>query len=347
MLPDAGLAQTRRFTPRYRQRADVIFNLESGEILFERNADKLLCPASEIKMPLLACLFDHIEAGDINPLSVIEIPEEARSDSGLVTGWKSGLAEAPIMDLGMMTGSASLNDAAYALAIMITTLEVNEEKIRRRGYMPGTEAAFCDVILRDKLLSLNLKHTDSTNVTGLPPFLTANPDDIFSISTARELAVLMHHLVTRHKNFMGYFSVPSFHFSDRPPIFSTNNLLENAQGINRLNCEGVRGMKTGYINFSGAHLAAYVERKEGNIGVISLGHPSGFQRDRYVFYLIEKGYEILGQKADPKKEEEIVSEIQNFSSAPPQYFANARLPEWRASSSGLINTHFSPGLIHP
>lgn len=158
----------------------IMLEASTGKILYERDADIKLAPASMTKMMSLILIMEAIEKDVIKLNEMVTVSENASSMGGsqilLETGEKMS-----VDDLIKGISIASANDAVVALA----------EKIA------GSEAEFVNM-MNKRAKELGLKNTNFKNPHGLD---TAN-----HYSTARDMALIGKELV-RHSKILEYSSI--------------------------------------------------------------------------------------------------------------------------------------------
>ena len=235
--------------------ASIIVDNENGRVLESANPDSLRYPASLTKLMTLYVAFealrDHrITLGQTVPVSVHTSSMEP-SKLGLVPGTYFTVSDAI---LGIVTKSA--NDAACALGELLG----------------GDEDRFAQMMtLRARALGM----TNSTfrNASGLP-----NPGQT---TTARDLALLAHHLVQDFPAFYHYFSEPVFYFHGRA-IPNHDRMLQAY--------EGADGLKTGYTQAAGHNLVTSAMRGGVRLIGVVLGARSNPERDAHMASLLDDGF---------------------------------------------------------
>lgn len=250
---DDAFSKVRRPAPdRY---ASIVIDAYSGRVLSERNADKLLYPASLTKMMTLYLVFDALESGALAKNQRIPVSFRAARQQPSRLGLEPG-ATIRVEDaiLGLVTKSA--NDAAVTLAEALA----------------GSEGRFADM-MTIKARRLGMTRTRFVNASGLHHHM--------QISTARDMATLSRALIRDFPRYYGYFSVNDFTWAG---ITNKNhNKLMNTY-------TGMDGIKTGYVHASGYNLAASAAR--GNkrlIGVIFGGRTSK-TRNQEMARLLDAGF---------------------------------------------------------
>ena len=203
----------------------VLMDYESGTLLFHKDADERLEPASMTKLMTLAVVFDEIQRGRLSPEDEFFISENAWRTGGAASGGSTMFAEVnstvKVIDLIRSVIIQSGNDASIALAEGIA----------------GSESAFAGMMNR-LAEEIGLSNTNFTNSTGLP-----DPNEY---STARDLAMLSRFMIAQFPEFHGIFSEPDFTWN-RIRQNNRNTLL--GMGI------GVDWGKTGHTDASGYGIA--------------------------------------------------------------------------------------------
>jgi len=194
----------------------TIMDAESGDVLFEKNSDVPMAPASMSKLMTVALVFDALK-NDVYTLDdTFPVSKTAWQKQGSKM-WVLVDAEVRIEDLirGIIVQSG--NDACIVVA---------------EG-MAGSEEAFAEQMTA---FGKEIGLTGSTfrNSTGWP-----DPEHMM---TAHDLAVLARHLITEYPDYYAYFAELDFSWSDikqpnRNPLLFLN--------------VGADGLKTGHTEASG------------------------------------------------------------------------------------------------
>jgi serine-type D-Ala-D-Ala carboxypeptidase (penicillin-binding protein 5/6) len=199
----------------------LLMDYESGTLLFHKNADEPMEPASMAKLMSVAVVFDEIRRGRLKLSDEFFISEHAWRDGGAASGGSTMFAElnskVSVENLLRSVIIQSGNDAAIALAEGIG----------------GTEETFAR--LMNKLAKeIGLTGSNFVNSTGLP--------DPQQYVTARDLAQLARYIIREYPEYYSIFSEPEFEWNKiKQP--NRNSLVE--MGI------GVDGLKTGHTEAAG------------------------------------------------------------------------------------------------
>ena len=237
----------------------------TGKVTEAVNADALRYPASLTKLMTLYLAFeairDHrITLNQIVPVSVHAATMEP-SKLGLLPGTRFTVEDGI---LAIVTKSA--NDAACALGELIG----------------GNEDRFAQMMtLRAR--ALGMTHSTFRNASGLP--------DPQQTTTARDLALLAHHLIEEYPVEYHYFSVPSFYFHGRE-IPNHDRMLTDY--------EGADGLKTGYTVAAGHNLVTSALRGGVRLIGVVMGAASNPERDIHMASLLDNGFTQLGVPITPR-----------------------------------------------
>jgi len=240
----------------------VLMDYESGSIIFQKEADSRLEPASMTKLMTLAVVFNEIRAGRVSLDDTFFVSENAWRTGGAASGGSTMFAELNsqirVEDLVRSVIIQSGNDAAIVLAEGIA----------------GTEATFA-LMMNELARELGLEGSNFTNSTGLP-----DPDEY---STARDLAEIGRYLIREFPEYYHYFSEPEMEWN-RIKQANRNSLIE--VGI------GVDGLKTGHTSAAG--YGSVISTAQGDRRLIAVVHGLTSMRER-----AEEGRKLLtwGQRA--------------------------------------------------
>ena len=231
--------------------AAIVIEERTGRVLFSRNADKKLYPASLTKIMTLYMVFEELEAGRLTLDTRLPISKVAasRSPSKLYLPVGSSISVENAI-LALVTKSA--NDVATAVG----------EKLA------GTERAFAGKMTR-KARALGMVNTTFKNASGLP--------NRKQHSTARDMARLGVAIRRDFPQYYHYFSRTKFSYNGRK--YGNHNKL--LRGF-----EGTDGIKTGYTGASGFNLVAATERNGVRLIGVVFGGRSGASRDAHMMKIL-------------------------------------------------------------
>ncbi len=227
-------------------RTAILQDFLSGEILYEKEPDRSIYPASMTKIMTSIIAFDLIKSGDLELGEKFIISEKAwrLSTSGYSSMFVMVGDEVSVENLLRGIIVASGNDACIALAEGIA----------------GTEEEFA-IMMTSKAKEIGMENTNFANSSGIN-----DPDNY---STVRDIMIMSNYLIKEHPEFYKWFRELEFTW-DRTggePITQGNRnplLYKNM---------GADGIKTGYLAVERYSLASSIERKGRRL--IAVG--SGFE----------------------------------------------------------------------
>lgn len=236
-------------------RAAILINMDTGAVLYSKNPDMPIPPASLTKVMSMFLAMDQIRAGKMKVDEKIKITPQVASVGGSSMHLRSG-ERVPLWQL--MTGMAvvSGNDAATAVA-------------RRTG---GDERQFVRA-MNQKAKAVGMTRTTFKNPTGLPA--------AGQKTTARDMSLMARAYLRAHPSALRYHNVTLFTYRDRKS-FNTNALLGQVPGVN--------GLKTGWTAASGYNLIVTAQRGKTRILAVVMGGTSRVGRDNAARRLIEAGF---------------------------------------------------------
>jgi len=257
--------------------AAILIDFETGQVLYERNADQPRPPASMTKLMTEYIVLGLIEEGKLNWSDVVSVSKEAASTPPdgsqiyLAEGDKHTVEE---LYIAMAVGSA--NDATIALA----------------SYIAGSEAGFVDM-MNDKARELGLSTARFTGSTGL------QEDTVIS---ARDLSKLARTILQEHGDtFLKYSSITQYKFRerDKDPMINYNWMLEGNKDVPNFRqyvYEGVDGMKTGYISAAGYCFTGTAKRGDMRLISVVMGTDSMGERFLETAKLFDYGFNNFEMK---------------------------------------------------
>ena len=211
--------------------SSILIEASTGKVLYEKDADKKLAPASLTKIMTMLLTMESLESGKINYNDKVLISKNAASMGGSQIFIEAN-SRVSVKDLIRGISIASANDAAVALA----------EKIG------GTEANFINM-MNDKAKELGLSNTTFKNPHGL--------DEDGHMTTARDLSIIAKELV-KHKDILKFTSTYEEYMTkpngEKFWLVNTNNLIRFYDGMD--------GLKTGYTPKAGYCLVGTANKND-------------------------------------------------------------------------------------
>tara|TARA_B100001142_G_scaffold307901_1_gene338941 strand:- start:1567 stop:2718 length:1152 start_codon:yes stop_codon:yes gene_type:complete len=243
-------------------RTAILQDFLSGEILYEKEPDRSIYPASMTKIMTSIIAFDLIKSGDLNLEEKFIISEKAwrLSTAGYSSMFVMIGDEVSVEDLLKGIIIASGNDACIALAEGIA----------------GTEEEFA-IMMTSKAKEIGMENTNFANSSGIN-----DPDNY---STVRDIMLMSNYLIKNHPEYYEWFKEKEFTW-DRTggdPITQGNRnplLYKNM---------GADGIKTGYLAVERYSLASSIERNGRRLVAVGSGFETKSSRSKQSAKLLTYG----------------------------------------------------------
>ena len=243
-------------------RTAILQDFLSGEILYEKEPDRSIYPASMTKIMTAIIAFDLIKSGDLSLEDKFLISEKAwrLSTAGYSSMFIMVGDEVSVEDLLKGIIVASGNDACIALAEGIA----------------GTEEEFA-ILMTMKAQELGMNNTNFSNSSGIN-----DPDNY---STVRDILIMSRYLIEEHPDYYTWFSEKDFTWNRTggDPITQGNRNPLLYKNI------GVDGIKTGYLAVEKYSLASSLVRKGRRLIAVGSGFETKSSRSRESSKLLTYG----------------------------------------------------------
>jgi|TARA_B100000929_G_scaffold289910_1_gene281872 D-alanyl-D-alanine carboxypeptidase (penicillin-binding protein 5/6) len=234
----------------------------SGEILYEKEPDLSIFPASMTKIMTSIIAFDLIQKGQLSLDDKFFVSENAwrLANAGYSSMFIMVDDEVSVENLLKGIIIASGNDACIALAEGIA----------------GSEEEFA-VMMTSKAKEIGMNNTNFTNSSGI------NAADNYS--TVRDILIMSNYLIKNYPEYYKYFAEKKFTWNRTggDPITQGNRnplLYKNM---------GVDGIKTGYLSYEKYSLASSIMRNERRLIAVGSGFSSKNERSKQSSRLLTYG----------------------------------------------------------
>ena len=259
-------------------RTAILQDYLSGEILYEKDIQRSIYPASMTKIMTSIVVFDLLKSGDLNLDDKVMVSENAwrLSQSGYSSMFIMVGDEVSIEDLLKGIIIASGNDACVALAEGVA----------------GTEEEFA-IMMNSKAAEIGMINTNFTNSSGIN-----DPDNY---STVEDILLMSNYLIKNYPVYYSYFKEKTFTW-DRTggdPITQGNRnplLYKNY---------GADGIKTGYLAVEKYSLASSIKKGERRLIAVGSGFETKNSRSRQSKKLLTWGLTNFDTIQIAKTDEEI------------------------------------------
>jgi D-alanyl-D-alanine carboxypeptidase (penicillin-binding protein 5/6) len=214
----------------------LIIEADTNTVLFDKNAEQRMPPASMSKIMTAYVVFSMLKEGRISLGDELPVSEHA---------WKLGGSKMFVA----IGGRIKIEDLIKGMLIQ----SGNDACVVLAEGLAGSEPAFVD-LMNQKAQELGLKDSHFANTTGLP-----DPNEWM---TARDLATLAMHIIHDFPEYYHYFSEKEFGF---------NNIEQGNRNPLLYKNIGADGLKTGHTDESGYSLTASVVRGDRRVIVVISG----------------------------------------------------------------------------
>ena len=234
-------------------RTAILQDYLSGEILYEKEPDISIYPASMTKIMTAIIAFDLIKSGDLSLSDKFIISEKA---------WR--LSTAGYSSMFIMVGDqisvenllngiivSSGNDACVALAEGIA----------------GTEEEFA-IMMTAKAKELGMTNTNFANSSGIN-----HPDNL---STVKDILIMSHYLIKNYPDYYEYFKKKEYTWNRTggDPITQGNRNPLLYKNI------GADGIKTGFLAYEKYSLASSIKRNDRRLIAVASGFKTKNSRSK-------------------------------------------------------------------
>lgn len=250
----------------------IMIEASTGEVLYSKNANSRMAPASMTKIMSLILIMENIDNGRLKWDDIVVVSKNAASMGGSQIFLEEN-EKMTVEDLVKGICIASGNDATVALA----------EKIA------GTEKAFVK-LMNEKALQLGLKNTNFVNATGL--------DADGHYSTANDMALMARELI-KHDKILEFSSIYEDYLRK-----DTNNSfwLVNTNKLVRF-YSYIDGLKTGFTNKAGYCLTATGKKNGMRLITVVMNENNIDNRTKDTIAMMDYGFNMYSLETIVKKDD--------------------------------------------
>ena len=245
-------------------KAAVLMEKTTGNVLYEKNADEKLSPASITKIMTLILIFDNIESGKIKLEDIVTTSEYAKSMGGSQVFLETG-EQQTVDTLIKCIIVASGNDASVAMA----------------EHIAGTEGEFVKM-MNKRAKELGMNSTNFEDCCGLT-------DSTNHYTSARDVAIMSRELISKYPQIHNYSTIwmeNITHTTDKGTkefgLTNTNKLLKQYQWTT--------GLKTGSTSLAKYCVSATAKKNDIELIAVIMAAPDYKIRFSEAIKLLEYGY---------------------------------------------------------
>lgn len=274
MFPVHGLAAEKKLNLAEGAKSAILIERDTGAVIFEKNSDEPLPPASMTKIMTMLLIMEALDAGKIKLDEKVRTSEYAASMGGSQIFLEEG-EEMTVEEMLKAIAIGSANDASVAMA----------EKIA------GSEENFVDM-MNERAKELGLKNTKFQNSTGLPA------EDHYS--SARDMAIMAKELL-KYENITKYTSMYEDYLREDTDkkfwLVNTNRLVKFYPGVD--------GLKTGYTSEAKYCLTATAKKGDMRTIAVVMGAATPKDRNKQITQMFDYAFSQFETKPFYAKNEEI------------------------------------------
>ena len=241
----------------------VIMEAETGTILYEKEADTALPPASVTKVMTLLLIFDALAEGKITIEEEVTTSEYAASMGGSQVFLEAGEKQT-VDTLIKCIAVASGNDACVAMA----------EKIS------GSEDLFVQK-MNERARELGMENTNFVNCNGL--------DADGHVTSAKDIALMSRELIIKYPQIFEYTKIWMENITHVTAMGSSEFGLTNTNKLIR-QYEYATGLKTGSTSKAGFCLSGTAKKDDIQMIAVVMGEPDSKTRTKDVIAMLNYGF---------------------------------------------------------
>ena len=252
----------------------------SGKILYEKNADDKIYPASMTKIMTSIVTFDLLKKGETSLDEMITVSEKAWRLS------RSGYSSMFIM----LNDQVSVEDLLKGIII----ISGNDACVALAEGLSGTEKDFV-MLMNEKAEEIGLENTNFNNSSGI--------NDVSNYSTVRDILKMSRYMIQNYPEYYSYFKETSFTW-DRTggdPITQGNRNPLLYKDV------GADGIKTGFLTVEKYSLASSIKSGKRRMTAVASGFKTKNSRSRESMKLLNWGLRKFDTIQIAKKDEIMTS----------------------------------------
>lgn len=241
-------------------KSGILIEQSTGEILYEKDKDRRLSPASMTKIMTLLLIYEAMENNAFTKETMLTTSEYAASMGGSQVYLKVG-EKISVDEALKCVCIASANDCAVLFAEEIA----------------GSESHFVRK-MNDKALELGCKNTKFSDCTGL----TSSEH----YTSAFDMSIMARELLKKYPDVMSYTTLKEDYI--RKDTSSPFWLVNTNKMIGRV--EGLTGLKTGYTSFSGYCITLSMHKDNMDLISVVFGYDKATTRNTESLELLKYGF---------------------------------------------------------
>ena len=239
----------------------LLMDMETGTVLFEKNAHEPLAPASVTKVMTMLLIMEAIDSGKISWDDQVTASEAAAQKGGSQIYLKVGETMS-VSDMVKSIAVSSANDCACAMA----------------EHIAGSEEAFV-VMMNDRAKQLGMNDTNFVNCTGLDD----SEDAKNHRTSAYDIALMSRELMIKHPDIQKFTTI--WMDTVRNGSFGLSNTNKMVRFYS-----GATGLKTGFTSSAGYCLSATAKRDGMELVAVVMGSETSKERFAACKSMLDYGF---------------------------------------------------------
>ena len=249
----------------------ILMEASTGKIIYEKNPDESVAPASITKIMTLLLIFDAIDEKQISLDDTVTISEHAASMGGSQVFLEAGETQT-VQTLIKCIAVASANDACVAMA----------------EFLCSSEDAFVEK-MNERAKGLGMNNTNFINCCGL--------DVSGHVTSARDVATMSRELINKHPEVHDYSTIWMDSFTHVTRKGESEFTLSNTNKLIK-QYEWATGLKTGSTDEAKFCLSATAKKNDIELISVVMASPTGKTRISDSISLLNYGYSICNLYKD-------------------------------------------------
>ena len=239
----------------------LLMDVATGTVLYEKNADEALAPASVTKVMTMLLIMEAVDSGKIRMEDTVTASEAAAAKGGSQIFLKVG-ETMTVSDMLKSIAVSSANDCACAMA----------------EHIAGSESAFVEM-MNSRAKELGMENTHFVNCTGLDD----GPEAEKHRTSANDIALMSRELMKNHPDIKKFTTI--WMDTVRNGAFG----LSNTNKLIRF-YSGATGLKTGFTSGAGYCLSATAEREGLELIAVVMGCATSQERTAACKAMLDYGF---------------------------------------------------------
>jgi D-alanyl-D-alanine carboxypeptidase (penicillin-binding protein 5/6) len=241
----------------------ILMEASTGQIIYEKNSNTSVAPASITKIMTLLLIFDALEAGNIKLTDEVTVSEYAASMGGSQVFLEAGEVQT-VDTMIKCIAVASANDACVSMA----------------EFIGGTEDAFVEK-MNERAKGLGMVNTHFVNCCGL--------DTDGHVSSAMDVAIMSRELITKYPQIHDYSTIWMDTITHNTRRGSTEFGLTNTNKLIK-QYQWATGLKTGSTSKAGCCLSATATKDGIDLIAVVMTAPDSKTRFSEAISLLNYGF---------------------------------------------------------